>query len=93
MVTSPALADAVPVATVKLRRRARGRGLRAGSSRITQLTVLIPPVFAISLPVTQLVSEQADVRRPTGEEARGAVLAGSLVTAVTAVVRAVAKEM
>lgn len=93
MVTPPGLADAAPVSTVKLGRRARRRRLRAGLRRTTRRSSLVPSVPAVGPPIAQLVAGQADVGRPAGEGVGGAaVRAGGLVTPVAAVVHPIAAE-
>lgn len=82
--------DAAAVATPELGGRARAGHLATRSRRSAQFRRLVPAVPAVGSPVAHLAPGQAGVRRAAGEG--GAVLTGGFVTAVTAVVLAVAEE-
>lgn len=91
VVTPPGLTDALPISTPKLRWWTCGRSLCMWLRHTTKLLRFIPPISAVSFPITQLVSGQADVRCPARKD--GAVLAWSLVTPVATVIHAITKEM
>lgn len=91
VITLPGPRDALTVPTLKLKRCTWGRSLPMWPRKPTQLLGLILAVFAVMLPVAQLISGQADMGRPAGEGA--AVLAGSLITPVATVVLTIAEDM